>query len=109
MREFFADCASQTRRYNERKLIGCLKPAAGSGGSAMPVHDWTRVSAGTFHDFHCTWVPEIKNRLNNGVLPADYYAQVEQALGGATADVLTLRTEQTNGSAGSEFSNGGTA
>ena len=44
----------------------------------MPVHDWTRVSAGTFHDFHCTWIPEIKNRLNEGGLPAEYYAQVEQ-------------------------------
>ena len=22
----------------------------------MPTHDWTRVSAGTFHDFHCTWI-----------------------------------------------------
>lgn len=58
----------------------------------MPVHDWTRVSAGTFHDFHCTWAPEIKNRLNDGLLPPDYYAQVEQAAGGLVADVLTLRS-----------------
>jgi hypothetical protein len=47
----------------------------------MPVHDWTRVSAGTFHDFHCTWIPQIKNRLNEGVLPPEYYAQVEQVTG----------------------------
>jgi hypothetical protein len=59
----------------------------------MPIHDWTRVRAGTFHDFHCTWTPEIKNRLNRGILPADYYAQVEQSTGDAIADVLTLRTE----------------
>ncbi len=25
----------------------------------MPVHDWTRVSDGTFHDFHYSWVLEI--------------------------------------------------
>ncbi len=59
----------------------------------MPVHDWTRVNAGTFHDFHCTWTPEIKNRLNEGLLPPAYYAQVEQVVGEMTADILTLRTE----------------
>lgn len=63
----------------------------------MPVHDWTRVSAGTFHDFHCTWIPEIKNRLNEDVLPAAYYAQVEQVAGDTIADILTLRTEPTPG------------
>jgi hypothetical protein len=59
----------------------------------MPIHDWTLVSAGTFHDFHCTWVPEIKTRLNNGILPDNYYAQVEQVTGGTIADVLTLQSE----------------
>ena len=60
----------------------------------MPVHDWTRVSAGTFHDFHCTWIPLIKIRLNDGLLPAGYYAQVEQAAGEITTDVLTLQTDE---------------
>jgi hypothetical protein len=59
----------------------------------MPVHDWTRVSAGAFHDFHCTWIPLIKIRLNDGLLPAGYYAQVEQVAGDLTADVLTLQTD----------------
>jgi Protein of unknown function (DUF4058) len=58
----------------------------------MPVHDWTRVTAGTFHDFHCTWIPQIKNRLNEGLLPPEYYAQVEQVTGEIIPDVLTLRT-----------------
>jgi hypothetical protein len=40
----------------------------------MPVHDWTAVEAGTFHDFHVTWVPEIKKVLNSGLLPQGYYA-----------------------------------
>jgi hypothetical protein len=31
----------------------------------MPLHDWTRVEAGVFHDFHATWIPEIKKRLNS--------------------------------------------
>jgi hypothetical protein len=58
----------------------------------MPVHDWTRVSAGTFHDFHCCWIPEIRNRLNTGVLPPEYYAQVEQVAGEMDPDILMLRT-----------------
>lgn len=60
----------------------------------MPVHDWTRVSAGTFHDFHCTWIPLIKIRLNDGLLPSGYYAQVEQAAGETTTDVLALQTDE---------------
>lgn len=59
----------------------------------MPAHDWKRVSPGTFHDFHCTWIPEIKTRLNTGLLPADFYAQVEQVAGDTITDVLTLRPE----------------
>jgi hypothetical protein len=63
----------------------------------MPVHDWTRVSAGTFHDFHCTWIPALKNLLNDGLLPDDFYAQVEQVAGDVTPDILTLHAESGNG------------
>jgi hypothetical protein len=44
----------------------------------MPIHDWTRVSAGTWHDFHLAWIAEIRNALNDGLLPPTYYAQAEQ-------------------------------
>ena len=47
----------------------------------MPIHDWTRVSAGTFHAFHLSWISEIQEALNSGLLPADYYAQAEQTGG----------------------------
>ena len=57
----------------------------------MPVHDWTRVSAGTFHDFHCAWIAELRKALNRGLLPADYYALSEQVAGQIGPDVLTLR------------------
>jgi hypothetical protein len=30
----------------------------------MPVHDWTRVDAGIFHDFHNAWITELRNVLN---------------------------------------------
>jgi hypothetical protein len=56
----------------------------------MPVHDWTRVDAGLFHDFHQSWAVEIKNALNGGVLPPDYLALVEQHAGGPIPDVLAL-------------------
>ena len=48
------------------------------GSEPMPVHDWTRVDAGIFHDFHQNWVMEIKLALNRGLLPRDYYALTEQ-------------------------------
>ena len=56
----------------------------------MPVHDWTRVEAGIFHDFHVAWIPEIRKVLNGGLLPEGYYALAEQHAGTSIADVLTL-------------------
>jgi hypothetical protein len=59
----------------------------------MPVHDWTRVPDGTFHDFHATWIPLLKVVLNEEVLPAGYYAMAEQ-FAGVIPDVLTLQASQ---------------
>lgn len=56
----------------------------------MAVHDWTRVSAGTFHDFHNAWITELRNALNGGLLPPGFYAQGEQHVGQVQTDVLTL-------------------
>jgi hypothetical protein len=44
----------------------------------MPIHDWGRVKAGIFHDFHPSLVEQIKRDLNAGILPAGYYAMVAQ-------------------------------
>jgi hypothetical protein len=44
----------------------------------MPIHDWSRVDASIFGDFHHAWLEEIKRSLNGGVLPPDHYAMVEQ-------------------------------
>src|SRR5262249_23343926 len=58
----------------------------------MPAHDWTRVSDGTFHDFHYSWVLEIKRALMRGLLPKGYYVMAEQFGGDLGApDVLTLQ------------------
>jgi hypothetical protein len=56
----------------------------------MPVHDWTRVESGIFHDFHVAWIPEIRKALNDGLLPEGFYALAEQHAGYGIADVLTL-------------------
>ena len=57
----------------------------------MPIHDWTRVDAGLFHDFHQGWIVSLRNALNAGVLPGDYFALAEQSIRGPVPDVLTLR------------------
>jgi hypothetical protein len=56
----------------------------------MPIHDWTRVDAGLFHDFHQSWTVALRDALNLGGLPPDYFALVEQRIGGPIPDVLTL-------------------
>ena len=71
----------------------------------MPIHDWTRVSAGTFHAFHGGWITRLENALNDGVLPEDYYALGEQSVGRAGPDVLAL---QDSSSASGEGAGGAT-
>jgi len=44
------------------------------GETAMPIHDWTRVDAGIFHDFHNAWITHLQETLNGGLLPSDVYA-----------------------------------
>jgi hypothetical protein len=56
----------------------------------MPVHDWIRVDAGTFHSFHNAWITHLMGRLNGGLLPEGYYALSEQHASGPIPDVLTL-------------------
>lgn len=57
----------------------------------MPIHDWSRVDANLFHDFHQAWTIAIRNALNSGILPQGYAALVEQHAGGLVPDVLALQ------------------
>lgn len=57
----------------------------------MPVHDWTRVNAGTFHCFRTIWIGELTKSLNKGLLPPEYYAFAEQVVTGMQPDVITLQ------------------
>jgi hypothetical protein len=54
----------------------------------MPIHDWTRVKAGIFHDFHHSWITEIHRALNANVLPPDCYALAERMSGRISPDVF---------------------
>jgi hypothetical protein len=62
----------------------------------MPIHDWTRVTAGTFHAFHVAWIAELQRVLNTGLLPKGYYAQAEQVAGDVIPDVLALEQQGTD-------------
>lgn len=59
----------------------------------MPIHQWKRVPPGIFHDFHQEWSVALKHTLN-GILPAPYYALIEQAKSGRFPDVLTFQTNE---------------
>ncbi len=60
----------------------------------MPIHDWTRVGAGTFHDFHQDWTIEIRRTLNRGVLPPGYFAMADQRVTGPEPDVVALKVRE---------------
>ena len=55
----------------------------------MQVHDWTRVEAGIYHDFHTAWIIHLKEALK-GILPRGYYALAEQHLGRRQGEDIAL-------------------
>jgi hypothetical protein len=68
----------------------------------MPIHDWTRVTAGTFHAFHTAWIAQLQEALNAGLLPPTYYALAEQQAGELGPDVLTLERSDSAGADGGD-------
>ncbi len=60
----------------------------------MPIHDWTRVSAGGFHNFHQDWTIEIYRALNRGLLPPGYTAYTDLRASGWEPDVVTIQTRR---------------
>jgi len=51
----------------------------------MPIHDWTRVDAGLFHDFHQDWTIELRRSLNSGRLLPGFIALTDQQVGALAA------------------------
>jgi hypothetical protein len=66
----------------------------------VPIHDWTRVRANRFHDFHQSWTIALRNALNAGGLPGGFFAMVEQKAGGPEPDVVTLELTSSPGDSG---------
>jgi hypothetical protein len=59
----------------------------------MPIHDWTRVPAGTDHFFHQRWIAALADALNAGGLPEGYFAMSEIDAIGPIPDVLALKAQ----------------
>lgn len=57
----------------------------------MPMHDWSKVKPGTYHNFHQLWTSSITNQLNMGILPSGCFAMAEQIIGGPEPDVVALK------------------
>lgn len=73
----------------------------------MPVHDWTRVISGIFHDFHQRWIGAIRDCMNDGRLPPKYYALAEQVAEGPHPDVVALESRLAENQTDGGSSNGG--
>lgn len=61
----------------------------------MPMHDWSKVDAGTYHDFHQDWTIELKRQLNRGILPPGFIAMADQKVQGPEPDVVALKRRGT--------------
>jgi len=58
----------------------------------MPVHDWSRVAPGIFHNFHHGWTCAITNTLNTGGLPDEYCALIEPTKRGSGPEAISRYT-----------------
>jgi hypothetical protein len=86
------EAASWRKKLDARKTAES-KPVAkkpwpcsdimGDGGTALAIHDWTRVRANQFHHFHQTWTANLAAALNSGRLRPGFFALGEQITGGA--------------------------
>ncbi|MEI8019484.1 MAG: hypothetical protein WCH39_14865 [Schlesneria sp.] len=66
----------------------------------MPIHDWTRLETGDFHDFLQCWVVAIRNAPSSGLLPPDDMAMAEQIAGRPIPDVVSLNIREPKGDSG---------
>ena len=58
---------------------------------AVPLHDWTRVSAGKWHDMHLAWTGALRTELNSGGLPDPFFALAEPVLRRRPGETRTPR------------------
>jgi hypothetical protein len=53
----------------------------------MPIHDWNRVNARTYHSFHNSWITHLEETMNAGLLPEGYFARSENHAGRRVTDL----------------------
>lgn len=51
----------------------------------MPIHDWSRAEASVFHAFRHRWLGALCDAMNDGRLPDDHFAMIEETAGLAEA------------------------
>lgn len=71
-----------------------MSSVPGPAENVALLHDWSRVAAGVYHDFHNAWILHLKESLNGGRLPEGYYALGEQKSGPFGPDLLTLQSRE---------------
>ncbi len=71
---------------------------------AVPIHDWSRVDADLFHDFHLTWTVNIRNALNGGLLPGGYSALVGQCTDAVVPDYIVQAQQEVLAARGNRVS-----
>ncbi len=71
----------------------------------MPMHDWSRVTPGVWHNFHYRWIAAIIDRLNAGLLPKGMIAMAEQVVGGPEPDAVMLQPAEPDLPEGADLSN----
>lgn len=62
----------------------------------MPIHDWTRLRAGIFHNFHEHWIIHVCEALNRGILPPGYFAMADQRIRSAEPDIVAYQSRDRN-------------
>ncbi len=60
----------------------------------MPIHDWSHIDPGTYHDFHQGWTIEIRNALNRGILPPGYIAMADLKVSGSEPDIAAIKLRE---------------
>jgi hypothetical protein len=75
----------------------------------MPIHDWSKVDSGMFHNFHQIWSVELSKTLNRGVLPKGYFAYIEQKVPIIEPDVIAVVMGDRKAKGAGNDGNGGIA
>lgn len=66
----------------------------------MPIHDWSHIAPGLYHDFHQDWTIQIRRTLNAGILPPGYFALADQRISGPEPVIVALRLRGPDGAGG---------